>query len=60
MPVKKTLRKMDQPAPSTECYGQAENGDITAAEMLTRQTSPPVALTLPSLKTKTDDARLGQ
>ena len=42
IPVKKTLRKKDQPATSTEHNGQADNGDVTAAEMLTHRTSGPV------------------
>ena len=70
IPVKKTLRKKEQPATNTKNHGQADIGDVTAAEMLT-QAEPyrqlpdtlgqrtglgRVTLTLQSLKTKIDDA----
>ena len=72
IPVKKTLWKKDQPATSTKNHREADSGDITAPEMLThtephhqlsdtpgQRTGPGIAvLTLPSLKTKIDDARL--
>ena len=36
IPVKKTLWKKDQPATSTKNHRQADSGDVTALEMLTR------------------------